>query len=157
MKRWGIDEWVNRNKRLSCQRERCLHNIWKFRSRPLGESWAGKTSQEMKGRARRKGQSGCTPAERSWKIRRICGSHRMQGGNWSCWISGILLRLLRRHHCRHRCLHASFSQLVSKVISYLFMNYATRALPHQRQTLCTKYTSEETFHPPPRKSDVILG
>lgn len=52
---------------------------------------------------------------------------------------------------------ALFSQPVSKVVSYLFMNYATRALPHQRQTLSAKYTGEETFRPPPRKSDVIRG
>jgi len=107
----------------------------------------------MRDGARRKGQSGCTPAEESRKIRRICGSHRKQGGNWSRWISGILLPLLHRHRRRRLC--APFSQPVSKVVSYLFMNYATRTLPHQRQTLCAKYTGKETFHPPPRKSDVI--
>lgn len=161
MKQWGIDKRISRNKGILCQRERCLRNIWKFQNHPLGESWTGESSRETRDGTRRKGQSGCIPMEGSRKIRRICGSHRKQGGNWSRWISGILLPLPRRHRRRwrrrRRRLRAPFSRLVSKVVSYLFMNYATRALPHQRQTICAKYTREETFHPPPRKSDVILG
>lgn len=129
MKRWGIDEWVNKNRRVSCQRKRCLHNIWKFRSHSLGESWTRESSQEMRGRAKRKGQSGCTPAEGSWKIRRICGSHSQQGGNWSRWISGILLPSLRRHRrSRLPRLRLRFSVSLFQKL-FLIYSWITRRAP----------------------------
>lgn len=64
--------------------------IMNGRDQPRGEGYRTRGSQAERS------ESGCTPAKGGRKIRKICGSHRKQDGNWSRWIFRILLSSLRR-------------------------------------------------------------
>lgn len=116
-----VNERINKNREDSCQRERCLHNIWKFRSYPLVESQVGETSQETSGGAKRTGQSRCAPTKGGRKIRRIRESQEVRRQPESLGFRDSL-RFTTVNRCRYR---VSFSQSVLKVVSfYLFKIYA---------------------------------